>query len=137
VIVRRYGSNVLSVTPNFDARAMTEIGFTRDGRVSMSAEDFQRDYYRLGGHELTARAEGVVQGEVEEAALASLTEQLNRVAGELQEGQVLLVENEPGKDLPKTRYTQSTTGDGSEGRIRFEYVVDPPLRVGIHQRRSG
>jgi hypothetical protein len=137
VIVRRYGSNVLSVTPNFDARAMTEIGFTRDGRLSIPADEFERDYYRLGGHELTARTEGTVQGEVEEAALAALTEQLNRVAAELQDGQVLLIENEPGKDLPKTRGTQTNLVERGENRLRFEYTVDPPLRVGIHQRRSG
>ena len=137
MIVRRYGSNVLSVTPNFDARAMTEIGFTRDGRLSIPADEFERDYYRLGGHELTARAEGAVQGEVEEAALASLAEQLNRIAGELQDGQLLLVENEPGKDQPKTRSTQTTGVEMGENRLRFEYFVDPPLRVGIHQRRSG
>ena len=31
MIVRRYGNRIQSVTPNFNARAMTEIGFVRSG----------------------------------------------------------------------------------------------------------
>jgi hypothetical protein len=123
--------------PNFDARAMTEIGFTRDGRLSIPTGDFDSGYYRLGGHELTARAEGTVQGEVEEAVLASLSEQLNRIAGELQDDQLVFIENVPGTDQPKTVGAQKTLAQEGENRLRFEYVVDPPLRVGIYQRRTG
>jgi hypothetical protein len=137
MIVRRYGSSILSVTPNFDSRAMTEIGFTRDGRLTIPTADFEATYERTAGHSITAQADGVVQGEVEEAVLSSLEEQLHRIAGELGDGELLLVENEPAKDQPKTRGSQTTVSDAAESRIRFEYVVDPPLRLGVYQRRSG
>jgi hypothetical protein len=137
MIVRRYGSSVLSVVPNFDSRAMTEIGFNRDGRLTIPTEEFQRTYERAQGHELTAQAEGTVQGDVEEAVLASLSEQLHRLAGELKPEELLLIENEPGVDQAKTRGTQTTTVEAGENRLRFGYVVDPPLKVGVYRRREG
>ena len=137
MIVRRYGSSVLSVVPNFDSRAMTEIGFNRDGRLTIPTEEFQHTYERVQGHELTAHADGVVQGDVEETLLASLAEQLHRLAGELKPDELLLIENEPGKDQAKTRGTQTPVVEAGESRLRFEYVVDPPLKVGVFRRRGG
>lgn len=137
MIVRRYGSSVLSVVPNFDSRAMTEIGFNRDGRLTIPTEEFQQTYERVRGHELTAQANGAVQGDVEEAVLASLSEQLNRLAGELKPDELLLIENEPGKDQAKTRGSQTTIVEAGENRLRFEYVIDPPLKVGVYRRREG
>jgi hypothetical protein len=137
MIVRRYGITVLSVMPNFDSRAMTEVGFTRDGRLTIPTEEFERAYERVGGHELTARAEGAVQADVEDNVLASLSEQLHRLSGELKADELLLIENEPGKDQAKTRGSQTTTVEAGENRLRFEYVIDPPLKVGVFQRRGG
>ena len=38
MITKRYGSKVQSVTPNFDARAMNEIGFQRGDKTQSLAE---------------------------------------------------------------------------------------------------
>ena len=137
MFVRRYGGSVMSVAPNFDSRAMTEIGFTRDGRLTIPTEEFERAYERVGGHELTARAEGAVQADVEETVLASLSEQLHRLGGELKPDELLLVENQPARDQAKTRGSQTTIVEGGENRLRFEFVVDPPLKLGVYRRRSG
>jgi len=130
-IVRRYGSKIQSVTPNFDSRAMTEIGFVRGSELSLSAEEFEQQYHRLSGRELRAKAEGDVQGDVEDAVLASLTEQLEALAAEAGDGALLLIENEQGVDHPKTRGRQTTIVVDGENRLVFEYTVDPPLRIGV------
>ena len=130
-IVRRYGSKVLSVTPNFDSRAMTEIGFVRGSEVSLSVEEFEQKYQRLSGRELRAKAEGDVQGEVEDAVLASLSGQLEALAADAGSEALLLIENEQGVDHPKTRGRQTTIVVDGENRLVFEYMVDPPLRIGV------
>jgi hypothetical protein len=56
VIAKRYGSKVQSVTPNFDARAMNEIGFRRDNEWSIDKDEFEESYQQLESHELTAAA---------------------------------------------------------------------------------
>ena len=40
MIAKRYGTKIQSVTPNFDARAMNEIGFQRDNEWSLPADEF-------------------------------------------------------------------------------------------------
>lgn len=136
MIVRRYGVTMQRVTPNFDANAMNEIGFLRDGGWSRAAKEFEADYERGAVHELTARAHGDVQGAVEEAVLRDLEEQLEGLAAKLAAGEVLLVENQPGQDQAKTRGAQTTLVVEGENRLRFEYVIDPPLRVSIWRPRS-
>ncbi|MGH7500996.1 MAG: hypothetical protein ACREL7_04490 [Longimicrobiales bacterium] len=130
-IVRRYGNKVQSVTPNFDSRAMTEIGFVRGGEVSLSAEEFEKTFDRLFGRELRAKAEGEVQGDVEDAVLASLAEQLEALAAEAGDGSLLVIENQQGVDQPKTRGRQTTIVVDGENRLVFEYTVEPPLRIGV------
>lgn len=134
MIVRRYGSTIQEVTPNFDARAMTEVGFLRGGGFSVPTTEFEADWSRGEVHELAATAEGDVQGEVEEQVLARLSEQLEQVQTKLADGEVLLIENEPGKDPPKTRGTQVTKVVGAENRLYFTYTIDPPLRVSVWRR---
>jgi hypothetical protein len=136
MILKRYGSNVLSVTPNFDSRAMTEVGFMRDGALSLPVGEFADQYERVGGRELTASAEGDVQGDVEDAVLADLLKQVESVAAEAGEGSVLLIENEVGKDQAKTRGTQATKVVATENRLFFTYTIDPPLRIGIHRKKG-
>lgn len=131
MILRRYGKKILSVRPNFDSRAMTEIGFVRDGEVELAVEEFEERYTRKDGREFTAQARGGVQGEVEDSVLASLQEQVTALEAELDTGAVLLIENEQGVDQPKTRGAQTTTVVESENRFVFEYTIDPPLRLGI------
>jgi hypothetical protein len=135
VIVRRYGTKVQSVTPNFDARAMNEIGFQRDNEWSETADEFFETYEKVESHELTAAAEGDVQGEAEEKLLHSLQEQLLAVAKTVGDGGVLLIESEQGTDYPKTRHTQTTQVVGSENRLYFRFTVEPPLRVAVYRKR--
>ncbi|HEX2167161.1 MAG TPA: hypothetical protein VHG09_07965, partial [Longimicrobiales bacterium] len=106
MIVKRYGSKIQSVKPNFDARAMNEIGFQRDNEWSIATDEFTESYEKVEMHELTAAAEGDVQGEAEEKLLESLHEQLMAVAGTVGGDGVLMIESEQGTDYPKTRHTQ-------------------------------
>ena len=39
MILRRFGSRIHQVTPNFDARAMTEISFLRGAALEDSADE--------------------------------------------------------------------------------------------------
>jgi hypothetical protein len=132
MIVRRYGSRIQSVTPNFDSRAMTEIGFLRGNALTMTADELAERYRRTEQRELRASAQGGVQGEVEDAVLASLLEQLEQLEASAGEGALLLIENEPGVDHPKTHSRQMTTVSMGENRFVFEYTIDPPLRVAIY-----
>jgi hypothetical protein len=133
MILRRYGNNIQSVKPNFDSRAMTEIGFMRSNDMTVPTAEFGDRYKRVEGRELTANAEGEVQGDVEDAVLASLLEQLEALHGEVGNGHVLLIENEPGKDLAKTRGVQTTRVVQNANRLYFQYTIDPPLRVGVYR----
>lgn len=136
MIVKRYGKRVQQVQPNFDARAMNEIGFTRTGDFLTSAEELATEYEKGTEHELTATAEGPVQDEAEAALLRSLEEQLRSLEASVGDGGLLAVENEQGRDYPKTRGTQSTHVVQGENRLYFRFTVDPPLRIGVYTRRS-
>src|SRR5690606_41764654 len=70
MIVRRYGTTVQSVAPNFDSRARTEIGFQRANDLVMPAEELLERHERVGSRALIASAEGDVK---EEAAQAPRT----------------------------------------------------------------
>ncbi|HSL69721.1 MAG TPA: hypothetical protein VK864_05735 [Longimicrobiales bacterium] len=132
MILRKYGTTVHSVVPNFDARAMNEIGFQKDGAFSLAWDEFQQKYSRVKGHELSAQAEGGVQQVAEEKVLNDLKAQLQQIESALAGGSVLLIESEAGKDYPKTREKQRTLVVGGENRLHFERVVEPPLRVGVY-----
>lgn len=136
MIFRRYGKSFHSVTPNFDSRAMTEIGFQKSGEQAIEADDFEARYERADGRELTATAVGSVQDQVEKEMLDSLRNQLLELEQGLGEGAVLVIESEQGKDYPKTREKTTTQTTGTQNRLHFERYVEPPLRVGIYQRKS-
>lgn len=136
MLVRRYGMVVQSVVPNFDSRAMTEIGFLRTSDLSIAAEDFARDYEKVSEEALVATAEGDVKIESEQALLDSLLEQVEALRGGLSEGMVLLVESQPGRDYPKLRdQTTVRVVGGLENRLYFTWTVEPPLRLGVYRRR--
>lgn len=135
MILRRYGSKYASVTPNFDSRAMTEIGFTRDGALNLDADEFAHRYERMEGREFAPTTSGDVQGEVEDALLEELIGMLGGLHDGLDDGQILVIENEQGVNHPKTRGKQSTGVVEGQNRLSFEYTVDPPLRVGIYRAR--
>src|SRR5690606_32799968 len=96
MILRRYGTTVQSVDPNFDARAMTEIGFRRNGQLSISAEEFEARYEKVDERALTAESEGDVKDEAERALLDDLLAQLRALEEEVGEDHVLVVESEQG-----------------------------------------
>lgn len=133
MIAKRYGARLQSVRPNFDARAMNEIGFMRDNEWSESVEAFQADHDKAEVHELTAAAEGEVQGEAEERLLQSLEEQL--LAIEQAAGGAVVIESEQGVDYPKTRHTQKTQLVEGANRLYFRFTVEPPLRVAVYRPR--
>jgi hypothetical protein len=134
VIVRQYGTKVQSVEPNFDARAMNEIGFRRDHEWSLSADEFFAEYERVAVHELTATAEGNVQNEAETRLLESLEQQLRGVAAAAGDG-VVLIASEPGNDYPKTRHTHTTQVVDGANRLYFRFTIEPPLRVAVYRRK--
>lgn len=136
MIFRKYGSKVESVVPNFDSRAMNEIGFQRTNETSLTAEEFEGRYMRVDGREFTGQAEGGVQDEAERAVLAQLLSQLEELEAGLKPGEVLLVESELGKDYPKTREKQRTIVVDGENRLRFERTVEPPLRIGVYAEKN-
>ena len=135
MIAKRYGSKVQSVTPTFDARAMNEIGFQRDNEWSMATDEFTASYEKVETHELTAAAEGDVQGEAEEKLLESLREQLLAVEKTVGDDGILMVESEQGGDYPKTRHTQTNQLVGHENRLFFRFTVEPPLKVAVYRKR--
>jgi hypothetical protein len=136
MIFRRYGNRLLSVRPNFDELAITEIGFRRDHEVTLSAEELETEFERATEHVLSAEAEGDVQREVEDAVLRELEQRLVDLEQSLADGGVLVVENEPGRDPARTVGRQTTRVVGTENRYHFHYTVDPPLRVGVYRRRG-
>lgn len=135
MIAKRYGSKLHSVTPNFDARAMNEIGFRRDNDWSEDADAFFDAYEKVETHDLTAAAEGEVQGDAEERLLESLLAQLDAVAKTVGDNGILTIESEQGVDYPKTRHTQTNQVVGNENRLYFRFTVEPPLRVAVYRKR--
>jgi len=137
MLVRRYGRVVQSVVPNFDSRAMNEIGFQRTQDLVLDVEEFERDYERVGEESLVATAEGDVKVDVEQAVLDSLLQQLGELQAGLGDGELLLVESQPGRDYPKMRdKTTVQVVGGIENRLHFTWTVDPPLRLGVYRRRG-
>lgn len=136
MILRKYGTKVQSVEPNFDARAMNELGFTRNENLVLASDEFEQGYERVGGRDLVAQADAPVQHDAEESVLRNLEEQLRGMEKELTEDQVLLIESEMGKDYPKMRETVQNVVVGNENRLHFYRTVDPPLRVGIYAKRK-
>ena len=133
MILRRYGTSVQSVDPNFDSKAHTEIGFRRNHERSDPADEFTAAWERVDAHELVAETEGSVQDEVEGRALGDLEGQLRRLESGLGPGEVLVVENEQESDHPKT-HTVAVEG---ENRLHFRITVRPALRVGVYRKRGG
>jgi hypothetical protein len=137
MIVRRYGSTIRSVVPNFDSLAMTEIGFQRTSDLSLSAEEFAEQYERVEERALVATAEGEVKVEAEQALLDDLLAQVAELRESLAEEMLILVESQPGRDYPKLRdQTKVRVVGGIENRLHFIWTVDPPLRLGVYRRRA-
>lgn len=135
MILRRFGSRVASVVPRFDSRALNEIGFTRTDTFDASREEFDQEWERVTGSELGPKADGDVQDAVERELLEKLRSSLIDLESAMRPDEVLLVENEIGKDHPKTRGTKRMVIVAGESRHHFDWRVDPPLKVGVYRRR--
>jgi hypothetical protein len=135
MIFKKYGNSYHSVTPNFDSRAMTEVGFQKSSEQSVPVLEFEAQYERVEVRELNAEAEGDVQDHVEKQMLERLRAQLIELEQSVADN-VLVIENEQGKDYPKTREKQTTRVVGSDNRLFFQRSIEPPLRVGIYRARN-
>ncbi len=135
MILKKYGNSLHSVDINFDARAMTEIGFRRNHETSITVEEFEDRYTRDEVVELTAEVDGAVQDETEVAVLAALQEQVEALDAKLEAGEVLVVESEQGNDYPKTRDDKRSVAEGGDTRLHFVWRIDPPLRLGRYRIR--
>ena len=136
MILKRYGSELNSVTPNFDANAMNEIGFQKTADYSVAADEFAARYEQAAVHELAASAAGHVQAEAESAVLNELEHQLAGLRAGLGHGEMLVIESESGRDYPKLRETVTTKVVEGANRLHFQRTVDPPLRVAVYRPRQ-
>ena len=135
MILKKYGTSLHSVDINFDARAMTEIGFRRNHETSIPFDEFEDRYVRDELLELTAEVGGAVQDEAEVGVLAELKAQVEALDAGLEAGQVLLIESEQGNDYPKTRDDKKNVVEDGENRLHFVWRIDPPLRIGRYRIR--
>jgi hypothetical protein len=136
VILKRYGTAFHEVEPNFDARALTEVGFRRARGEGIPSDRFEDDFEKMSGHDLEATAEGWVHDEVERDVLASLEARLAEVHASLGTEEILVIESGPGVDAAKTRAVQRSVVENGDRRLHFAIRVDPPLRVGVYRRRT-
>ena len=121
MILRKYGTTLHSVELNFDSKALTEIAFRRNHEATVPVDEFEAAWERVEGRELAPRAEGSVQDETEQVLL---------------EDEALVVENESGKDYPKTRHASKVVVEKGENRLHFTAWVEPPLRLARYRRTA-
>jgi hypothetical protein len=69
--------------------------------------------------------------EVESAMLAKLLDQLEKIDGDLGEGEFVLIENEKGEDYPRTRTRMKDVVVDGDNRFHFYSSVSSPLKVGV------
>jgi len=132
MIYRRYGAAFHSVRPEFDARALTEVGFRRDRASSIRVEELESKYRAGARHDLSPTADGDVQDATEILLLDRLLSELSAVWAGLDPGEILVVENDRGRDHPKTRQVTRHVISNGENRLRFQYSLAPPLRVRVY-----
>lgn len=135
MILKRYGARLHSVQPDFDARALTEIGFRRDRRLSLGAADFEEEYEAVKTLELSASADGPVHDQAEQELLRNLERELRRVEADAGDG-VVVIQSAQGVDYPKTRDRKQNQIREGRNRLYFHWTVDPPLRVGVFRARG-
>lgn len=133
MIIRRYGTTFQSVDMNFAAEALNEIGFRRNREVSFPADELETRYDAIEAVEITAEAEGTVQNDTEQALLDDLEQKVQEQLQRLPDGGILVVENESGRDYPRTHQETTNVVERGENKLRFRYTVDPPLRVALYR----
>lgn len=136
MIFKKYGNSYHSVTPNFDSRAMTEVGFQKSGEQSVPTAEFDEQYELTETRELSATAEGDVQDRVEKELLESLRTQLVELERSAGDKSVLVIASEAGKDYPKSREKQTMKVVGHDNKLHFQRSIEPPLRVAVYRLRT-
>lgn len=136
MILRRFGRTIEAVQPKFKATALTEIGFQRSGEAKYTTDEFAETFERVDERLVAAESEGNVKGEVEEELLQALLNEVREIEAGLDDGAVLVFENLPGQDFPKTVDVTRNVMEKGENRLHFTYRVDPPLRFGVYRRRG-
>ena len=134
MILKRYGTSYHSIEPNFDSKALNEVGFRRNREFSVPTDEFEASYQRLDTHELDAEAEGPVQDHTEQVLLNRLAAKLREVESGLSEGQVLVLDNADGIDYPKTRQNMRNAIVEGENKLYFNYTLAPALRMAVYQK---
>lgn len=133
MIFKKYGETLQSVDLDFDARAMTEIGFRRNREESIPMADLESGYTHVESRELTAEASGDVQDKAEREMLAKLEASLRAFEAECGDDEILLVLN-GSEDYPKTRDEKKSVVEGSHNRLHFHWRVEPALRIGRYRK---
>ena len=135
MIFKRYGTSYHSVDPNFDSKALNEIGFRRDQEMAVPVAEFEAGYEHVTTHELTAEADGPVQDHTEQLLLDRLETGLLELEAGLDDDHILVLENGDGSDHPKTRQAVRNVIVEGENRLHFTYTVWPPLRMGVYRKK--
>ena len=99
----------------------------------MGADSFRLEYELVETREIVAEAEGDVQDQTEQQLLDKLERAVDALSSDLEEGEVLVIENEQGRDYPKTKQQTSNVIVDGENRLHFFYTIAPPLRIGRYQ----
>jgi len=136
MIFKRYGTTYQSVDPNFDSKALNEIGFRRDQERSIPVSELETGYERVAGHELVADADGPVQDHTEQLLLDRIEAKLLELESGLDEAEILVFENGDGTDYPKTRQEIRSVVEAGESRLHFTYTVWPPVRLGVYRKKG-
>jgi len=136
MIFKRYGTTYHSVDPNFDSKALNEIGFRRDQEKSIPVAELESGWERVAGHELAADAEGPVQDHTEQLLLDRVEAKLLELEAGLAETEILVFENGEGTDYPKTRQEIRNVVEAGESRLHFTYTVSPSLRIGVYRQKG-
>jgi len=136
MILRVYGTWYHSVQPNLNSRALTEVGFLRDGVFSMEVEEFHATHEKLDEKAFAPETEGKVLHQAEEELLDALKAGVVEAMENLRAGEILVVENRENKDRPKTRDTKKHVVVDGENRLYFYWRIDPPLRLGVYRKKA-
>ena len=129
MVFRKYGTSFQSVELNFDSRALNEVGFRRNHQRSIGADAFRSEYELVETREIVAEAQGDVQDQTEQQLLDKLERAVDALSSDLEKGEVLVIENEQGRDYPKTKQQTSNVILDGENRLHFFYTVAPALRI--------
>ena len=136
MILKRYGTSYQSVQPNLNSRALTEIGFLKDGVFSISVDEFAATYEKLEEKSFSPETEGRVHDQAETELLDALKAGVLEAVAALKAGEILVLENQHVDDRPKTKDVKRHVVVNGESRLHFYWRVEPPLRLGVYRPRA-